>query len=304
MNGDDAELPPEFSVTDEELSNKSGNYIFTIGNAGCGKTTLQQLLVARLWDRNDIKLDSKNQNNDHRQDTILNNWVMSIKQGEFSERSKVGTIQEFNIAFSQNGQKPLDLNFLEISGEDIKSIIPTLNAQVRPQLHSQLQQYLQSSSINKRYILVSDGQKHMRSATPDTFTEDMLFNALLQYLLKNSERKLQILFVVAQWDKAQQEYPHIKVYLAKNFPQTWSILNSKRCDASFIPFTVGTTAQREEIGPDGEIKKKDYITSLESRYVDLLIQWIYDSFTGHQLHNMHRIRLTLFDKIIKFIFSQ
>ena len=294
----------DYEVLDEEIHSRSGNFVFTVGNVGCGKSTLQTALVYRLWSREDLVFDFNHESNDQRHDALLQEWILRLQRdGGLPERTKAGRLQEFCIEYGQKGKRTLDLKFLEISGEDIKTIVPTLDVSTPPTIHRQLVQYLRADKqrINKRFIFVSDATAHLPGAEQsieENFTEDMLFYALLRYLLGNDGLqmpKIQALFVAAKWDAAQSHFGNVERYVRTKFPQTRAILNSERCRAQYIPFSIGTVTA-EAVG--GVVESK--VLALESRYVDLIAQWIYHAFTGEQLRNMPRVQPSLLDRLARF----
>lgn len=302
--GDDTE---HYRVLDTELADKQGNYIFTIGDVGCGKSTMQNLMIARMWDLESIHLDYTSKSGDPRHDKLLNDWVVSIKSGRVPGRTDKGKLQEFSIRISQPKRKELELNFLEISGEDIKSIVPTLNLKKRPKINDQLVEYLRAkrSRINKRFIFVSDceqAKKNAASQEPPEFTEDILFNALLRYLLGKdglAMERISVLFVAAKWDAVGSEYRSLAHYFKRQFPQTRAVLQSGRCNANYIAFSVGRIEEQcVAEDPQGNKTYEGRITALEHKYVDVLIQWIYHSFTGNHLQGLPKIKPSLLDRVL------
>ena len=295
---------PDYEVLDEDLHSRTGNFVFTIGNVGCGKSTLQTALVYRLWSREDLLFDFNHESNDQRHDALLQEWILRLyKDGALPERTKAGRLQEFCIAYGQKGKRTLDLNFLEISGEDIKTIVPTIDVATQPTLHRQLEEYLKADKkrINKRFIFVSDATAHLPDAArpeDEKFTEDMLFYALLRYLLGKDGLqmpKIQALFVAAKWDAAQSYFGTVERYCRTKFPRTRAVLNSDRCRTQYIPFSIGKIGEKT-VG--GMVESR--VLALESRYVDLIIQWIYHAFTGEQLRNMRKVKPNLLDRVMRF----
>lgn len=291
----------KYRVGDADIGNKTGNYIFTIGNVSAGKSTLQNLLIYRLWSREDILFEYSNKDGDHRHDKLLDDWVKRLQMGYLPDRTTQGLLQEFNITISQKRKKQLEINFLEISGEDIKSIVPTLDIEHKPKINEQLVAYLSTTKtrINKRFIFVSNAEENKKNkSSPSTIPEDILFNHFLTYLLgKNglAMTKIKVLFVATKWDVVRSEYNTVQEYFRKNFPQTRGKLQSSKCETVFIPFSVGAIEKR----PIDEKKTnfEERIISLESRYVDLVIQWIYLTFTGNSLKGMPKISDSLLDKL-------
>lgn len=291
----------EYRVTEGDIGAASGNYIFTVGDVSCGKTTLQNILIYRLWTNESIIFEYAHSRGDHRHNALLNDWVTSFAQGEFPERTNKGLLQEFNVSFGQSKRKPVKMNYLEISGEDIKSIVPGLTTQ-KPALNSQLNQYLKLDKINKRFIFVSDCELHASGQSNQAgLAEDILFNELLEYLASPHGiglKRINILFVAAKWDLVKDQYHGgAEEYFRRHFPQTRAFAKRPGIHAAYIPFTIGTVDLQEEEG--GRMTQR--IKSLENRYVDLMIQWIYNSYTGHSLLGFPKIVPTYLDRLKSFV---
>ncbi len=295
----------EFQVREEDFSKKEGDYVFTVGNVSSGKSTLQNLFISRLWSINDINLEFGQSTSDHRHDALLHKWVESFNRGILPERTKAGTIQEFNISISQEKKRKLDVNFIEISGEDIKSIVPSLDSDKKPSVHNFLDRYLTNKNgINKRFIFVSDGDVHRKGKKLDVnkISEDVLFSSFLRYLLSDTQKglkELNILFVISKWDTVREDYNNnYKSYIKYNFPNTYSILRGRRVTVMYLPFTVGKIEEQLIDEETHEYQKR--IVSLDNTYVDRLIQWVYNTYTGETLRGLPPIKPGVLYRIAKF----
>jgi len=303
----DIESSDDYDVMITDIKNRRGNYIFTIGNPDCGKSTLQRFIIYRLAKRKDINLEFCSQDDDkkHIHSSILYDWIEELDDTYLPTRTKAGKLQEFTLKFSQEKKKPLSFNFLEISGEDIKTIVPTKDFEKKPELLKDLVEYLQAdkSRINKRFIFVSDAstnRKSIQRTTKKEMNEDRLFHSLLSYMLGRDGlnfSKLNILFVVSKWDIVDSEYKNIDEYINRNFHLTKGILDSKRCSVIYTPFSVGRV-EMEKSDKDTSIAK--IVGEYESRYVDRIIQWMYHSYTKKQLDNFEKIEYSTFEKIKGF----
>lgn len=293
----------EYQVRDEDFAKKEGNYVFTVGNVSSGKSTLQNLLVYRLWSKDDINFEYGRNNGDHRHNALMTKWVESLKRGILPERTKKGTIQEFNISIAQKGKKELDVNFIEISGEDIKSIIPSLDSNKKPSVHNHLDKYLSAdNAINKRFIFVSNGEEHQKGKKMGNgISEDILFDSFLRYLLGDTQKGLQnlnILFVISKWDTVRDDYGNdFSKYIKLNFPQTYSILRGDRVKVMYLPFSVGKI-EEQLIDEENDIHE-NRIVSLEKVYIDRLIQWLYNTFTGETLKGLPPIKPSIIYRAAK-----
>ena len=264
-NNIQTELNSEYEVKDSEVQNKSGNYLFTVGNVSAGKSTLQNLIIYRLWRREDIDVEYNSKEGDYRHDGILDKWVTRLQAGYLPNRTEQGKLQEFTIRVAQENKKKLDLSFLEISGEDIKSIIPDVGSTQKPKVNKLLVDYLSSNKkkINKRFIFVSDASANRKKKSnykASEISEDILFNHFLRYLLSKNGinlKRIRILFIVSKWDIINKEYKSVREYLNKNFTQTRAVLKQDRCDVSYLKFSVGEVSFNEKENKE-KIVRLDY----------------------------------------------
>jgi hypothetical protein len=291
-----------YKIKDEELAVKEGNYVFTIGNVSSGKSTLQALLLTRLWSLDNIIFKYGNTVQDHRHNAIIEGWIDSINNGVLPKRSDQGYIQEFNISIGQEGKKNVEINFLEMSGEDIESIVPTLQGE-HPKVHSHLDSLLKpNNNINKRFIFISDGERHKRGVIDrNKVSEDILFYNFLKYLF--NEKNLQdinILFVISKWDTVRNDYRYDALkYFKENFPQTKSIFDGNNVTSMLLPFTVGRI--EEKLVDEKNNTFENRIVSLEGVYIDRLIQWIYHTYTNESLNGLPPIKPSLLYRIAKML---
>lgn len=282
-----------YAVSDDEISGKKGNFLITVGNPSAGKSTLQNALIYRLWTDKRITFDYANKVDDHEHDAIINRWISNFADGRLPARSEQGILQEFNIRVSQRERPPLQLNFLEISGEDIKSVVPSEGSLTAPTLNAQLERYLKNDNLNKRFVFLSDSTLSRKfGENKGQYREDILFNSLIRYCLADNAiglSKMKILFVASKWDVVQSEYTSVIEYFNKNFPQTRALVSSSdRIIAQYLPFSIGEVVS----SPSGEPK----IESLQGRYLDFLIQWIYQSYIGRPLKGYPKLNHNLWDK--------
>ncbi|MCZ6641307.1 MAG: hypothetical protein O7F71_07000 [Gammaproteobacteria bacterium] len=287
----------DYAVDPGKIDARSGNFLFTVGSPSSGKSTLQSYLIYRLWSHANVSFDYSNADGNDDHDVILNGWVQNFANGYLPKRNPQGILQEFNVQYGQPGRPTLAFNFIEISGEDIRSIVPTVEGNV-PQLHPYLEQYLRLGGTRKRFLFISDATNNRVSTTGVTraLEEDVLFDHLIRYLLSDTGiklKQLEILFVATKWDVVCNEYPSERAYFNANFPQTQSrVKNSRRIKAAYMPFSVGDV-YHANLG-DEQIPR---VRSLDRRYVDILINWIFHSFTQRPLKGFPKTTATIWDKV-------
>ena len=104
--------------------------------------------------------------------------MQNIAAGYLPERTHKGVLREFNVRFGQRGRPNLDFSFIEIAGEDIRSIVPTAEHK-QPRLHDHLERYLRQGGVNKRFLFVSDasrnrlGQGRVRGRRPIRYADSL-----------------------------------------------------------------------------------------------------------------------------------
>jgi hypothetical protein len=287
------------------IEGKSGDYLFTVGNVGSGKSTIQSYLIHRLWSDSRILFEYATTDGNPAHDAYLNGWVQNIGNGFFPERTKAGNVREFTVRFGQAKRPVLQLSFIEIAGEEIRSIVPTGNDREGEQakLNEYLERFLKEPNIKKRFLFVSDGSLNRTGAQREApmYNEDILFDTLLRYLLSSTGiglKRIEALFVAAKWDQVRHDYRSERHYFRANFPQTFAtVASTARIRASFMPFSVGDVAVSPE-NDGGESVAR--IVRKEPKYIDTLISWIYQSFTQRRLIGHNKVRKNLWDRIKSF----
>lgn len=129
-----------------------------------------------------------------------------------------------------------------------------------------------------------------------------MFSSFLRYLLSDTQKglkELNILFVISKWDTVREDYNNnYKSYIKYNFPNTYSILRGRRVTVMYLPFTVGKIEEQLIDEETHEYQKR--IVSLDNTYVDRLIQWVYNTYTGETLRGLPPIKPGVLYRIAKF----
>lgn len=281
------------------IEGKSGDFLFTVGATGSGKSTIQSFLVHRLASHPSVVYTPASADGDPKNDAYLNGWVQNIANGFFPRRTERGQVREFNISFGQASRRTLDLSFIEIAGEDIHSIVPTVESHERENLRlsQHLEQYLREPHVNKRFMFITDaGARGSGKDRQSPYSDDILFCTLIRYLLSDTGiglKRLDILFVVSKWDQIKNDYRTHKQYFKSHFPNTLAtVAKSSRIKSSFMPFSVGEVDTTDQSTP--RILRK------ERKYVDTLISWIYESFSQRRLEGFPRVNKSLWERIKDF----
>ena len=279
------------AIDGSEIEGRKGDYLFTVGNVSSGKSTLQSFLVHRVRTDRRLSCAPVGINGNTRNEAYLNGWIRNIEMGLFPDRTKVGSIRDFTIRVGQNRCPWLEFSFIEIAGEGIRSIVPSEDDGDRaPELNELLERYLREPGIRKRFLFVSDSPA-VHNGQVEALTEDILFNTLLRYLLRKDGiglRKVEALFVAAKWDEVSNHYNDAWQYFQKHFRGTIGTLGKAnaegRVDAGFAPFSVG------------KVSENNRITYHETKYIDRIVAWVYQSFTNRRLKTHPSPKPTRFQK--------
>lgn len=163
----------------DEVANKSGNYIFSFGAPGSGKTTFQWFLMRYLMEYGDfvtrIDVPEKANTPDWEGRRILNEWKTQWVEGRFPEStgSQESDIREVTLEVRpmQGEKTPCKLSFLEISGELLRMVDPTMVD--TPRLADTIHAYLSNEKIRFLTVLMLH---------PDDERNDNLFASFMSYL--------------------------------------------------------------------------------------------------------------------------
>jgi hypothetical protein len=168
----------------DDISQKSGNYIFTFGFPGSGKTTFHSFLTRYIMEEGPFKTEFLNKLGDGESDYDINRmvttWKNEWREGRFPEPTPVGDDQIRELSFEvtpfQGVRTPLQFTFLEVSGEMLQAVLPTENQD--PSLSRILRGLLENSNINLSLMLILN---------PDVHNNDELFLNFLSYMDNNLE---------------------------------------------------------------------------------------------------------------------
>ncbi len=252
-----------YKLTDEDVENAEGNYIFTLGEPSSGKTALQTAMLYRLFKHPAIKLNYITNIVNH--DIIIQQWIKTFANDKkIPDRTKDGKIQRFTISFGSKNKSSKDfvkINFMEIAGEDIIKIKASPENQT-PSLHPHLKALLESTTIKKYFLFVFD-------ASSDTVDQQILFDNFVHYLKNDLNlKKMKILFIISKADhngKIRKKYKTAEKYVKEHLPNKESYMD-------YYFFSLG------EFDENGLI-----IKNFNPQDVDTLINWIYTKVSGKKL---------------------
>jgi hypothetical protein len=164
----------------EGIDNATGNYLLTLGYPGSGKTVLQSFIYYYIATHGaffgSLERHRKGAQPSNLTQSLLNKWVKDWSDRKFpqSNRESVDAIREIRLRLTPkiNTSKSFNFSFVEVSGELIKSVVPTeVQAGL---LVDTMHNFLTAPKSKKIIVYVFDHNEGSNN--------DELFSSLIQYL--------------------------------------------------------------------------------------------------------------------------
>jgi hypothetical protein len=193
----------------------------------------------------------------------------AFEQQRFPRRTEQGkTIQLHAQYRPSNSEPPLDIVFLEMSGEDLKTVHVTVEAdgEGRRDLPFHIEQFLRVPNLKLAFIIVTSWEAAEK--------DDALINDFLAYINEKAPHLSENRFIilVTKWDTKPGD-PNEPIYdfIRARMPATANKIAAKRNIVQ--PFSVGTIVPFA--GPDGDI-----IANFDHAAGQRLFARLYETFTG------------------------
>ncbi len=272
---------------------KPCNYIFTVGKAGSGKTTFQSHLLRYLTqhDEHHAEPDPEFTRDDSVYQTYRSTvakWQKKWINGEFPDRNFIGQVVEIRLvvepvkpAYKANRYPTIPFGFLEISGEDFKSLIDA--GESLPSLMPSLDAFLNSTQHKISIVFVCQGD--------NMGEDDFLFSQFLEYLDRKVspefKKNCNAVLVLANPDACahrladalgrefQNEPLDQEAFVRFFTPSTFQKLKQWGQRAAIAPFAVG--AIEEVVDANGALTRR--LVTPSFRDVGLIYEWLYERFT-------------------------
>ena len=270
-----------------DISSRQGNYIFTFGKPGSGKTVMQSsilryLMTSREYNVKTPKPVGDESGNDIAKEEIFLEWRQGWKDNVLPERTAFGRPSEFryNVAPKTRPDVQLDFGFFEISGEDLQKTRRVKGG--KPTLNKSIHDFLANESCEFQFLLVCNGK--------DVTDDDQLFCDFLHYMREQIGEhfweRSHICIVVsnpiaalkllkdARPDLDYLEILDIETFLAEFLELTYGELENWQKPFGAAQFHIGNVYRDAE---NTDIKRIDSFDPEDSR---MLFELIYENFTG------------------------
>lgn len=253
------------SADNNSIDNKDSNYVFFFGKPQIGKSVI---LASLLYQMNAYlgtirpKMDTPNS---QQAKVLLFDMLDNLKRGILPTRTAINTVTEIDLIFEPNNKSkkvtPINLTFLEMSGENLKEV------RRGGTLIDSIDVFLQAN-IPITFILVTD----FKNADDD----DALMVSFLHYLEEKSRKFKQVnaILVIAKWDiSGKSNAPHedyLNSFIRDRMPMTNGQIDNYEFFKTY--YSIGEFIIDEE--------GKEKLAQLNLTSAKILSEWLYESITG------------------------
>ncbi|TCC86500.1 hypothetical protein EZ428_23850 [Pedobacter frigiditerrae] len=274
---------PLVKTATNEIKNRDSNFVFFFGNPQSGKSVILSSMLYHLSSQAGVLRPKIGTPNSHEAQTLLYDFYENIRQGILPERTTVGKVLELDLVFEPNNKSkkvmPINLTFLEASGEDLRAIKRGGN------FNSHISKYL-SSNVPLTFIIVTSYD------TADK--DDALINEFLDELERKGKnlRPINLILVISKWDKSGrmevESEEELDNFINDNLRRTSQRINAYELSKTF--YTIGNV---ETAGGSQRV------TLLSLDTAGILSNWLYNSITGFDINYegtfLERLKWSLFN---------
>lgn len=165
------------SFTSEMAANAKGNFIFSFGDAGSGKSSFHFHLIRYIEQGNDFDsievVPRRHGVPNFQAAAIMDDWRQRWSEGRFPESTDVNTIKCLSYtATPRYGRKtPMEFSVIEVSGEKLRTVIQTDDK--APHIPEELDALFANPNVNITLVMLLH---------PKRKNNDVLFSSFLRYL--------------------------------------------------------------------------------------------------------------------------
>lgn len=258
---------PLSNSSTSDLKKRNSNFIFFFGSPQSGKSVILASILNYMSSQVGVLRPVVGSPNSQEVQALLFDFYENIRQGLLPERTGLGRVMEIDLLFEPNNKSkkvgPINLTFLEASGEDLKDIERGGN------FKSHISKYL-SSSVPLTFIIVTSYDSADR--------DDTIINEFLDELERRGKnlQPINLILVISKWDlsgRMDVESPEeLERFIQNKLRRTSQRIDANELSKTF--FTIGNIESK-----DG----KQRITLLNLDTAGVLSNWIYESISGYPL---------------------
>lgn len=249
----------------EEI-NKNTNYIFLFGTAAAGKSVITATTLYYLASQEGALRPNKELSNNSEAKKLKSVFLDDLRRGILPQRTTKGQITNFNFTFEPNNKsekvRPINLTFLEISGEDLKQI------KGGGRFPEHIDQYLRAKIPLTFIIVTSYDEAHKEDGLINDFLDELESYGI-------NPKTANIILIISKWDKSGLMKPKNEDEL-DDFIDERLGMTSQRMDINQFAKTYYTVGK---VSTDtiNDVSKVDKLSLNSARN---LAYWLYESITG------------------------
>ena len=232
---------------------KNAHYIFTFGEFGSGKTTVNgmiTMLLHRLYTAVNDPIGNKEGIE------VMNTIQHNLENGDFPPASSPERVYEYITSIHLDSEEYINLVFVEMSGENLEKL-----DKGDQEIDDFIKPYLLCPGASLTYLLVADYERVMGEGNSNIKHPDFFFQNFLSYIFRlktekgNSVNINRVLLILSKYDEKSGDDDLVSIVQSK-LPRTYNFMKSPKIQyARVFPFSVGQV----ETDEDGE----DYIETLD-----------------------------------------
>lgn len=256
----------------DELARKDTHYIFTFGYTGSGKSTVLAALVLYLKMKY-AAIPNPDDNEDGAK--LVLKMVKQLKRGIFPKATNVDEVIEFDISFSTDGGEPINLTFIEMAGENLKSYDPSVDGL---DILDAIDVYLNCPDISISFLLVGDYLKVTRKMPLDKEEDqDGLLNIFMSRLCRRSVDTSNVGLILSKFDDDYASKEKLQHVIENHMQETYAFLKSQHVESPIVfPFTIG------EVNSDVLSEEEGAIKSIELGDCEPIVDWIINTLLPNE----------------------
>lgn len=283
---------PRVGLSVQEVEEKTtGNYVFSFGFPGSGKTTFQWMLMNYLMNegplRVEIDIPSRAQGDDWEGRAIINTWKSQWIEGRFPDPNASGEqdVREVHLNVTTTSGKKLstDFSFLEMSGELLQQVIPS--STTPPSLAPLLNAYLSNPRLKFCIVLL---------LSPDVEENDQLFASFISYLRKYFPGlidRASIALIVSKPEESLRRLNEHGSTAGKSFlkldSEALQAYANKFCGETYQVWQDWPNPQKTLLAPLhlGQIEQIDEeprLVEVDFNHIEQIFFWLFKQFNGKE----------------------
>ena len=269
---------------------ESGNYLFSFGYPGSGKSTFQWMMMNYLMNEGPffakIVVPDRANGPSWEGRRIINSWKTQWSEGRFPDPTpaRERDIREVSVnARTTKGKKlGIDFSFLEASGELLRQVVP--GSDKAPGLAPLLRAYFDNPRLKFAVLLMLN---------PDVEENDQLFASFMSYLENNFSGLHERMSLGVIVTKPEDSLRRLQTYGApdgiRNFPQldTEALLTyvNRFCGETYQiwdnwPEPKKTLVSPLYLGETEMIEGEPRLVKPDFRHIEQIFFWVFEQFTG------------------------